>query len=55
MKKVSVKVTLERTIWLSEDSWEGFGEVLPNDMEDLEMLQDESLTWETILTKAEVL
>lgn len=55
MKKVSVKVTLERTLWLSEEVWEGFGEELPQDMEDLEMLQDEALTWETVLAKAEVL
>ncbi|MEB5480953.1 hypothetical protein P8825_15410 [Shouchella clausii] len=43
MKKVAIKVTLEKEIWLTEESWEGFGEQLPLDIDDLEMLEDECL------------
>lgn len=43
MKRVAIKVTLEKEIWLDEDVWKNFGEQLPSDMEDLEMLEDEKI------------
>jgi hypothetical protein len=56
MKKVAIKVTLEREVWLSEEVWEkSFGEQLPQDMDDLEMLQDECLMTNIELKGAEVI
>lgn len=43
MKRVAIKVTLEKEIWLTKETWQGFGEQLPQDMEDLEMIEDEKI------------
>lgn len=54
MKRVAIKVTLEREIWIRKDVWESsFGEQLPQDMEDLEMLEDECIMTSTELKSAE--
>ena len=54
MKRVVIKVTLEREIWIRKDVWESsFGEQLPQDMEDLEMLEDECIMTYTELKSAE--
>jgi hypothetical protein len=54
MKKVAIKVTLEREIWLSKEVWEkSFGEQLPQDMDDLDMIEDESLRRNTEFKNAE--
>jgi hypothetical protein len=56
MKRVAIRVTLEREVWIRKDVWEeSFGEQLPQDMEDLEMLQDECLMTNTDLKRAEVI
>lgn len=56
MKRVAIKVTLEREIWISKDVWEeSFGEQLPLDMEDLDMIQDECSMYNTELKSAEVI
>lgn len=55
MKRVLIKVTLERVVLLSEEAWESFNKELPLDMEDLEMLQDEANTYTTELIKAELI
>lgn len=55
MKRVAIKVTLEREIWLREEIWrDSFGEQLPQDMEDLDMLEDECVMTNTELKKSEV-
>lgn len=55
MKRVAIKVTLEREIWLREEIWrDNFGEQLPQDMEDLDMLEDECVMTNTELKKSEV-
>lgn len=54
MKLIPIKITLLQTVLLSEEAWNDFGELLPEDMEDLEMLQDQALTYETELVKAQV-
>ncbi|ASA22624.1 hypothetical protein [Paenibacillus donghaensis] len=55
MKRVAIKVTLEREIWISKEVWEeSFGEQLPCDIEDLEMLEDESLRSNTELKDVKV-
>lgn len=53
MKRIAIKVVLEQEIWISEEVWENFGEKLPSDVEDVEMLQHEALTTVTELVKAE--
>lgn len=53
MKRVAIKVTLEKEIWLDEDVWKSFGEQLPSDMEDLEMLEDEKILSNIELKSAE--
>ncbi len=54
MKRVAIKVTLEREIWLSKEVWEeGFGEQLPQDMDDLDMIEEECLRRNTEFKKAE--
>jgi len=53
MKRVAIKVTLEKEIWLDEDVWKNFGEQLPSDMEDLEMLEDEKILSNIELKSAE--
>lgn len=56
MKRVAIKVTLEKEIWISKDAWENsFMEQLPEDVEDLEMLQDECIMTNTELKGAEVI
>ena len=43
MKQILIEVTLKRHIWIDKNEWEnGFGEQLPTDMDDLEMLEDEA-------------
>ncbi|MRX70858.1 hypothetical protein GJU40_01585 [Bacillus lacus] len=55
MKRVAIRVTLEREIWLKKDVWESFGEQLPTDVEDLEMLEAECLLTNTELKGAGVI
>jgi hypothetical protein len=56
MERVAIKVILEREVWIRKDIWEdSFGEQLPQDMEDLEMLQDECLMTNTEFKSAEVI
>lgn len=56
MKKVAIKVTLEREIWINKNVWEkSFEEQLPHDMEDLEFLEDESSRINTEFKGAEVI
>jgi hypothetical protein len=53
-EKVAIKVTLHREIWLSKETWESFGEQLPIDDDDLEMLEGEALMYNTQFKSAEV-
>lgn len=53
MNWVAIKVTLEKEIWLDKDIWESFGEQLPSDIEDLEMLEDEKILSTIELKSAE--
>lgn len=54
MKKVAIKVTLEREIWLSKEVWEeSFGGQLPQDMDDLDMIEEECLRRNTEFKNAE--
>lgn len=56
MKRVAIKVTLEKEIWVSKEVWEeSFSEQLPCDVDDLEMLTDECLMSNTELKNAEVI
>jgi hypothetical protein len=55
MNRVAIEVTIKRTVLLRRDVWEdSFSKQLPTDMEDLEMLQDESLTISDELTDSKV-
>lgn len=54
MKRVAIKVFLEREIWIDKDVWEkDFGGELPCDMEQLDELEDECSRTNTELKKAE--
>lgn len=56
MKRVAIKVFLEREIWIDKDVWEDeFGGELPSDMEDLEMLEEASTRYNTEFKKAEII
>jgi hypothetical protein len=56
MKRIAIKVILEKEVWVDNDVWENsFGEQLPIDMEDLEMLEDECLMSNIQLKGAEVI
>ena len=54
-EKIAIRVTLEQDIWLDKETWDSFGQRLPVDMDDLEMLQSESLSCEMELVKADFL
>lgn len=55
MKRIKIRAIVERIVYLNEDDWEGFNEELPQDIEDLDMLEDEACVVEVDLLKAELL
>jgi hypothetical protein len=56
VKRVAIKVLLEREIWIDKDVWEDeFDGELPSDMEDLEMLEEASTRYNTELKNAEII
>ncbi|WP_458123375.1 hypothetical protein [Paenibacillus sp. Z3-2] len=56
MKRVAIKVLLEREIWIDKDVWEDeFDGQLPSDMEDLEMLEEASTRYNTELKNVEII
>ena len=54
MKRVAIKLTLEKELWIDKDVWEkDFGGDLPCDMEQFDELEAECTRSNTELKKAE--